>query len=1159
MTPAKPSADTPQIEASDPRRSVWVSANAGSGKTTVLVQRVIRLLLDGVAPSRILCLTYTKAAAAHMANEILKKLGAWVRLDDAALDAALAGVDPRAPDERRRALARRLFSAALETPGGLKVQTIHAFCDRVLHMFPVEGEAPAGFSVIDEYTERDLIERARIEVMLEAGLHPDRPLGQAFSHCLAICGDDGIRETLAEAVRERHLLQAIGFDEIAAALPRGLRLDPGDTLQSLTVKILESTHLPRAEWRNVLSALSGFGGNIEDVVEKLSAACAAGPDEVLDVYLSIFLTEKGTVRAGEFGNKEVRAKAGDICARLAAERDRIAGLIGKLRAARERERSLALLTLAKAVIERYEAAKRMRGALDFADLVGKTVALLEREASAWVHFKLDGGIEHILVDEAQDTSPEQWRIIGKLAEEFFAGKGVSERTRTIFAVGDEKQSIFSFQGADPKRFDEMRRHFKRLIAGGGGAMREPRLLHSFRSAPVVLNAVDLVFRQESARRGLTANDPAAPLHEAMRQAAPGTVEIWPLVQAGQDSDDEDGWQAPLDSIPEHAAETILAQRIAQSVRHWTSGGLSVAKKKNFAGAEERRAAEAGDIVILVQRRGKLFESILRALKQANIPVAGADRLVLTDHIAVMDLMALGDALLLDRDDLALASVLKSPLFGMDDADLYRLAHGRSGTLAQSLASDPHYAAAAGTLSRWREEARHLRPFDFYSRVLGRGEGRKRMIARLGLEAADAIDEFLTQALAYEQTETPSLQGFLGALRRTGAVVKRDLETESHAVRVMTTHGVKGLEAPIVLLADTTAKPFERHHPKLMPVHEGPDEKIAALIWALGKTEDSDALKNAREHARGQRDREYRRLLYVALTRAADVLVVAGALNKTQKEAPEGSWYALVERAFKNESEPDQLTEHPSAYGEGTVSRWRAEAAEPAAKMATAPKTQTPLPAWLGESPKPAAPPRRKLRPSFSQMPILRERGIEGGKRRGVLLHRLLQSLPDVSQGERHAAALRYLSQAAPDFPEDMRESLAAEALGVIDHEDCAALFAPGSRAEPELIAHLGEGADAVEIAARIDRLHVSAETIVFGDFKSDTRVPETPGQIPAPYLAQLAAYRAALLQAFPGRAARALLIYTAGPRVFEIPAESLESAWQRLKTQTSPAFGLGSS
>jgi ATP-dependent helicase/nuclease subunit A len=283
MTPAKPSADTPQIEASDPRRSVWVSANAGSGKTTVLVQRVIRLLLDGVAPSRILCLTYTKAAAAHMANEILKKLGAWVRLDDAALDAALAGVDPRAPDERRRALARRLFAAALETPGGLKVQTIHAFCDRVLHMFPVEGEAPAGFSVIDEYTERDLIERARIEVMLEAGLHPDRPLGQAFSHCLAICGDDGIRETLAEAVRERHLLQAIGFDEIAAALPRGLGLDPEDTAAAITATILDNTNLPRAEWRNVASALSGFAGSIKGVVEKLSAACAAADDDVLDI------------------------------------------------------------------------------------------------------------------------------------------------------------------------------------------------------------------------------------------------------------------------------------------------------------------------------------------------------------------------------------------------------------------------------------------------------------------------------------------------------------------------------------------------------------------------------------------------------------------------------------------------------------------------------------------------------------------------------------------------------------------------------------------------------------------------------------------------------------------------------------------------------------
>lgn len=1153
---------TPQSEASDPQRSVWVSANAGSGKTTVLVQRVIRLLLDGIPPSRILCLTYTKAAAAHMANEILKKLGAWVRLDDPSLDETLASIDPRAPSAERRALARRLFSAALETPGGLKVQTIHAFCDRVLHMFPVEGGAPAGFNVIDEYTERDLIERARLDVMLEAGLKPESEIGRAFAHAISVCGDDAIGETLSEAVRERHVLRTFDTAAIAETIATTLGLARGETASAIAESILGGAHLPRSEWQTVAATLGGFEGNVVRVAGRLAQAAAADPEDVLEIYLAAFLTDKGTMRTdGNFGNKEVRAKAGALYERLIAERDRLEPLVARLRSARECERSLALFVLANAVIARYEAAKRSRGALDFADLVTKTVDLLEREASAWVHFKLDGGIEHILVDEAQDTSPEQWRIIGKLAEEFFAGKGASERPRTIFAVGDEKQSIFSFQGADPKRFDEMRSRFAALLSNAGGELSMPRLRKSYRSVEVVLKAVDKVFENEAARRGLSAHETAGPLHEAVRAAAPGMVEIWPLVKAPDTGgENDDGWEAPLDSIPESASVTVLARQIAAAVRYWIyEDGLSVGVK-NFSGSEQRRPAKPGDVVILVQRRGTLFESILRALKQANVPVAGADRLVLTDHIAIMDLMALGDALLLESDDLQLASVLKSPLFGLNDDELFDLAHSRSGTLAASFqeksASNPRYREVASTLARWREEALHLRPFDLYSRILGRDGGRKKMIGRLGAEAADALDEFLAQALGYEQTETPSLQGFLGFLRRTGAIVKRDLETESGAVRVMTTHGVKGLEAPIVLLADTTAMPFQRHHPKLMPLRDGtPEDKVSALVWALGKDEDSAALSAARERALQLRDEEYRRLLYVALTRAADVLVVAGMLNKKQKEAPEGSWYRLFADAFSDESEAKYLTSHLVPYADEAVTRWRTPEFEAAEKEVLSPAAPPALHSWLQETPRRERTLRIKLRPSFAQAPLQKtsvERG--RGKQRGILLHRLLQSLPDLAAGEREAAAARYLSQAAPELPVEARGQLAIEALRVISDKSCAMLFGAGSRAEPELVARMPGADTEIEVLARVDRLVVGKDEIVFADFKSDAFAPKSVPEVPAHYLAQLAVYRAALGQAFPGRPVRALLVYTAGPVVFEIPEESLESTWQQLKTQSSPAF-----
>lgn len=1145
---------TPQAEASDPQVSAWVSANAGSGKTTVLVRRVIRLLLEGVPPGRILCLTYTKAAAAHMANKVLKELSAWVRLDDEALDRAIATIEARTPDAARRARARRLFAAALETPGGLKVQTIHAFCDRVLHMFPVEAEVPAGFEVLDEAGERDLIEQARTQTLLEAGRNPDSAAGRALRYCVETSGDEMIEQAITECLRSRAKILFAGVESARAAILAALALNANDSFASVSGEILDRSSLPRSEWAPSAQALITLGGNAKKTGEAL--ARAAETEDVLEAYIDVFFTTKREPKAdSSFGKKTDLAALSRLGAWLFEERDRLVPLLNKLRAVQECERSCALLTLAQGVIERYEKAKQRRGALDFADLVTKTVALLEREKSAWVHYKLDGGIEHILVDEAQDTSPEQWRIVAKLAEEFFAGKGASERARSIFVVGDEKQSIFSFQGADPTRFDEMRRLFEKQVAASGAMLRKPRLLNSYRSVDVVLRAVDRVFLLDQARKGLSASDDATPVHVAVRQKAPGTVEIWPPLKAVKEAEDEDGWDKPLDQPRPASAKMRLAQQIARAVKHWTTGGLSVADRNN---GERPRPVTPGDIIILVQSRGTLFDAILRALKQERVEVAGADRLKLTENIAVMDLTALGDALLLAEDDLSLACVLKSPLFNFDDDDLFTLCHGRKRTLLESLAAaqgKPAYAEAARQLRRWQEQAAHLRPFDFYSRVLGRDGGRKKMIARLGPEAADALDEFLSAALAYEKMETPSLQGFLRYLRRAEAEVKRDLETESPLVRVMTVHGVKGLEAPVVVLADTTALPHPTKEPRVVPLRAETDDE-PVLLWTASKEESSSFSLASKEQAREARLEEYRRLLYVALTRAADVLVVCGALNKNKDAAEEGSWYDLVEKSILADS--PNITEHAVPYTSDKVLRWCAT--ELPQMPAATRKTKEPVHVmpWLAEVAQPLSRGNVKLRPSYTRTPAGPAapvaRSAFGGKRRGVLLHRLLQSLPDVPPEERNAAALRYLAQAAGDLTPSARDALAEEACRVIAHPGCAVLFGQASRAEPELIARLDTAEGTIEIAARADRLAVLDGAVTIGDFKSDARVPNALADVPAGYIEQLAAYRAALLEAFPGRPVRALLIYTAAPRVLEIPAESLDSAWRRVKTQTSPAI-----
>lgn len=1130
-----------QARVSDPAVSAWVSANAGAGKTTVLVRRVIRLFLDGVKPARILCLTFTKAAAANMANRVLQTLSEWVRLGDATLDAEIRKVSNLAPTPELRARARRLFAQALETPGGLKVQTIHAFCDRVLHQFPFEAGVQAGFEVLDEVREQALLAGARQSVMQEAASAPDSELGRAFAHAVTVATDVGLETALAEAVRERRKILRLAQKGGDAAVAAALGLQPGDTVAAIEKEILASPHLPPGRWPAAAEALRSGSKTDQELAGRIAAAIEAQDRDRVAAYLGVFLTKSGELRSRErFFTKGFGEAFPDFADRLDREFGRMTGLLDRLRAAKARERTAALLSVAKAVIDRYEAEKRARGALDYSDLIERTAAMFEDFKSIWVLYKLDGGIDHVLIDEAQDTSPEQWEVIARLTEEFFAGEGArAERRRTIFAVGDEKQSIFSFQGADPREFEKMRREFARRVENAGETFQHEKLDLSFRSAPGVLKAIDEVFARPDAFRGLSSGEDAkqGTIHEAIRKQAPALVEIWETEKPEEDEDEGVAWDAPLDAKSESSAVVRLAQKIAAAVKHWLGSGLAIADKKTGV----LRAPRAGDVIVLVRRRGPLFEAILQALKRAELPVAGADRLHLTEHIAVMDLLALGDALTLEADDHALACVLKSPLFGLDDDDLFTLAHGRAGTLAASLAANAKHREAAAKLARWRMEAAALRPFDFYSRVLGRDHGRVQMLARLGLEAADALDEFLAHALAYEQAEAPSLTGFLAFLRRAATEVKRDLEVESEAVRVMTVHGAKGLEAPIIVLADTTSMPDGRHDARLLPLPESD-----AFAWALNRNSDSARLGAAREAARLAREAEYRRLLYVALTRAADALVVCGYETKRQgnSELPEGCWYRLVRDALE-----DGLAEAPAPGFAGTTLRWRAEAAATAEPAKREERQAITLPPWIAEKALPPSPPPARITPSRLDpdderlSPFAKQTAAAiDPRRRGDLVHRLLQRLPDVAAAGRADAARRLLAALASELAQTEREALVQEALRVIEHPELKDLFGPSSRAEVDILAQT----PAAEIVGRIDRLAVTASAVLFADFKTG-KPPFPPGDAPENYVQQLALYRDVLARIYPGRAMRALLVWTAVPAIQEIPPDRLNAAMAAIR------------
>ncbi|MCC6890912.1 MAG: double-strand break repair helicase AddA [Hyphomicrobiales bacterium] len=1132
----------PQYRACDPAASAWVSANAGSGKTYVLAQRVIRLLLDGTDPAKILCLTYTKAAAANMANRVFERLAAWVRLDDAALQAAIQETGLPRADAKRLAHARRLFAAALETPGGLKVQTIHAFCTRLLQQFPFEADVAAHFEVLEETQQRQMLESIRLDVLLAAAAHPDSDEGRALQTVITLTSDFDFQLALAEVIHKRDRLQVWlarhqGIERAMADLSDALGIAADYSLAHADQELLADSVLSPAQWSRLIEALERSPRSSDnEQAQRLQPLRTATAADRLDILKSVFCTKAGEPKR-DIATKCIRDDHPQLCTLFREEQDRVCALLERRRAVVARSRTAALLTLAQAMIGRYRAEKEARGLLDYQDLIDKSCALLNNVSAAWVHYKLDLGIDHLLIDEAQDTSAAQWEIVERLVAEFTVGAGArGTLRRSLFAVGDDKQSIYSFQGADPRKFDEKRHSFRCAFENAGLDWRDVRLDYSFRSNDSVLNAVQRVFADPTMVRSVTADSDGLSPHLPLPDTAPGLVEIWPLMQPDERRKIEP-WDAPFDKTSQTSPRVKLANRIARSVQRW------IDREECVGSGAERHAVRPGDILVLVRQRGPLFEAIIRALKNLNIAVAGADRLMLTEHIAVMDLLALADALLLPDDDLALATVLKSPLFGLSEEELFELAYDRGRVSLRAVVAQ-RCPALAMRLDALASDAQRLSPFAFYARLLGAG-ARKRLLTRLGAEATDVLDEFLSLALAYESRSASSLQGFVHWLRTASAEIKRDMEIARDEVRVMTVHGAKGLEAPIVVLADTTTEPQgpTLHRPRLLtlPSPQGVPEQPQPLVWASGKMQDTPPMAAARGTGIADAIDEYRRLLYVAMTRAADRLIVCGAVG--QNRQPQGCWYDLIGNALLT-----HCTEEPADLDDGTVWRFRASRGEPETPppMPTTTPPSKPLdwPAWLDRT-VPAGPAESlSLSPSQLHDETAPARHRLAARReslaRGVIIHRLLQSLPAIAPDARAQAARRYLA-GKHDLTADERENLAGKVMAVIDTPRFAALFSAQARAEVPIVGRLTCRGNECVVAGTVDRLVVTDTEVLIADFKTNRDPPRTAAQVPRGYVAQLALYRAVLNRLYPDRTIRAALVWTEALELMEISAASLDA------------------
>ena len=1159
--PLSHEADKNQARASDPVASVWVSANAGTGKTEVLVKRSLRLLLAGFRPESILCLTYTKTAAAEMQNRLLKELAEWATTKPETLRKKLSALMGRAPEDEDLRIARRLFARALEAKGGLKIHTIHGFCERLLQRFPLESQVTPHFSVLDERQQR-LMRRAAFNATVgRAADESDGALGKALAKVIALTSEGQFRQVVDVVLGKRaELARMVAYHHSRAdwaeaeCLALKHLFDVAEhTEEGLTAKL--ASVLSDEEIDETIVAFVAFGSDKKtdnEAEANLQDARSSGGDARAAALASMFLTGGGKPRE-RVCSSGFADEAPGVAARLGNAQAAYATLKDKLAHLRVAEASASVIALASAVQADYERRKRAEAALDYDDLIVKTQNLLSRaDAAAWVLYKIDGGIDHILVDEAQDTNPAQWTIIEALAAEFFAGAGASEKLRTLFAVGDEKQSIYSFQGANPARFGAVGRAFRQRAEAMGLVWHEVPLTLSFRSTKPILEAVDGVFAEPPAADGLTWQEGATIAHQAVRAGQAGLVELWE-VEKQEGAEASPAFEPWNEEAAGAKSVDQLCRRIAATIKGWLDDGEEL-----YA---HGRKVKAGDILILVRRRDPFTTPMIRELKRLGVPVAGADRMLLTDQLAVQDLVALADFLLMPEDDLALAVVLKSPLFGFNDDDLFMIAHQRKGSLWRTLrdkaGDDTRFAQAAERLSAWLTRTDLLPPYEFFSELLGADGQRLRqaMLTRLGPEAAEAIDEFLDLALAYDRDAAPSLQGFVNQVRTGDVEIKRDMEQERDEVRIMTVHGAKGLQAPIVFLPDTCMKP-RMQGPQLYPMQRAgePPDEVGHLVWPPTGHRGVAGIAVAKAAVERAEQQEHHRLLYVAMTRAQDRLYVCGWEGVKKRE--ENAWYDLVRDGIGG-----KLTKLAGSDGKPA---WRMELKQPEpaqqSEGATMPEEPAPLPAWA-LAPAPRERSRLKLAPSrlalgpeggseaFPEQPPLGPRALSDNGRyaRGRLVHALLQHLPEeVPPEDQERAARAFVAARGADLAQELRDEIVAETMAIVREAAFAPLFQPGSLAEVPVVAKIGKGDGAFELEGQIDRLVRIDGGLLILDYKTNRPPPKTVEEVAPAYIAQLAAYRTALDSLFPGLTLRAALLWTDGPRLMEIPSTSLDAAEQRL-------------
>ena len=1129
--------------AADPKASVFLTANAGSGKTSTLVNRVARLLLNGARPEHVLCVTYTKAAAAEMQGRLFATLGSWAVAEDEALVAELQRIDEPTHNLPR---ARALFARALETPGGLKIQTIHAFCEKLLRRFPLEAGLSPAFQVIDDLQNQRLREAARDALLLTTQPDIAEPRDRLIRR-LKVFGFEALLNQFAVAhdAIKAAVLALTEHDDWQARLAHSLGLDGVCTSHDCL-----TAYARRLEWHIIRDLATALSSGRTATNQKAGAAFSAIHAEWhgngrldLDLLKGIYLTQKDEPKKNPFTNE---TDAGD---RIALDRigHEVVALWEQVKGADIAADTFDAIAVFKAFSVIYQFEKTGEGALDFQDLINRAQDLLADDIrTAWVLYKLDGGLEHILVDEAQDTSQDQWAIVRALSGQFFSGYGQLSRTRTVFAVGDEKQSIYGFQGAQPDHFLTEGQHFEGLARDAAATFVGPDLTESWRSLPEILGFVDAVFDRSDLACALNFTGNRV-VHEARRTDGAGCVELWPLVQyiAAPDSNAEDDDAiAAVDEPSRYSPANRLARQIAGTVRADIAAGRSIFDKAQ----RQWRPMHAGDVLILVRKRDLLFEHIIRELKISGVAVSGADRLRLGDHIAFQDLRALMRFCLQPADDLSLACVLRSPLCDYGEQALYDLAQPREGSLWAALLDRPETDEARIFLLWVLNASRGLTAFDLLGRVLNRRDDagrsmKQRFLTRLGDECEDVLDETLALALKAEGAGASGLSACLDLFEFNASEIKREQEEGAGAVRVMTVHGSKGLEAPWVILPVAPNYGARRSDPLLL------SDQGVPYLCAGGKAGDVATITALRDARALKDDQESLRLFYVAATRARDRLTICGYIGRTSPRAGNfAPWYDLAAEAFDRLPATEEVMALTAPFNDidqvdratmrihgkrspllPTEARFRAED-EPLPAFATdiVPQADVDYERWQAIS---QMGDEDRAETERAPSPLDIRSGL-GRYRRGNLIHKLFETLPEVAPDMRRDVADRYLGRQS-DLDTDQRSEMRDAVMTVLDDVRFAEAFGLQSRPEVALAGQVGVNArgEPLLLSGRIDRLVVTADRVLIIDYKSNRPAPNRAEDAPVAYQRQMAGYVALLRQVYPDKAVEAALLWTDGPKL----------------------------